>query len=159
MRPVMGEFIVGIDPGTLCGWAVIDDSTGARVASGVWDLSTRRHEGGGMRFVRARRRLLDVVDTYRPVAVAYEEVARHRGTAAAHVYGGLVGVMTALCEERETPYMGIPVGTVKKLATGKGNANKAAMVAAAARRWALADAVDDNEADALWVAETWRRTA
>jgi len=67
--------------------------------------------------------------------------------------------MTALCEERETPYMGIPVGTVKKLATGKGNANKAAMVAAAARRWALADAVDDNEADALWVAETWRRTA
>ena len=44
-------------------------------------------------------------------------------------------------------YQGVPVGTIKRYATGKGNADKAAMVAAMrARGFAPAD---DNEANAL----------
>lgn len=90
-----------------------------------------------------------------PVTVlAYEEVRRHAGTSAAHVYGGLVSAFTALCEEREVPYQGQPVGTVKKLATGKGNASKAAMIAAAEERWSVA--CEEDEADALWVADALR---
>jgi Holliday junction resolvasome RuvABC endonuclease subunit len=54
------------------------------------------------------------------------------------------------------PYQGVPVGTIKKHATGRGNADKQAMVAAArARGFSPAD---DNEADAiallLWAIET-----
>jgi len=50
----------------------------------------------------------------------------------------------------------VPVGTIKRHATGKGNADKAAMMAAArARGFSPAD---DNEADAiailLWALET-----
>ena len=31
--------------------------------------------------------------------------------------------LTAWCEEHELPYQGVPVGTIKRYATGKGNAD------------------------------------
>ena len=50
-------------------------------------------------------------------------------------------------ESGAATYQGVPVGTIKKYATGKGNANKAAMIAA---MQALGfQPADDNEADAL----------
>ena len=147
--------LIGIDPGTACGWAILD-SNGNRIASGTWDLRPRRHEGGGMRYLRARQYVEALLATPAGVrALAYEEVRRHAGTDAAHVYGGIVAMIAAVCEERKTPYMAIPVGTVKKHATGKGNASKDEMVAAATARWTHAT-VDDNEADALWIASALR---
>ena len=45
------------------------------------------------------------------------------------------------------PYQGVPVGTIKRFASGKGNAGKDAVIAAMrARGFAPSD---DNEADAL----------
>ena len=81
---------------------------------------------------------------------------RHVGTDAAHVYGGLLATLTAWAETAGVAYQGVPVGTIKRHATGKGNANKDAMMAAArARGFSPAD---DNEADAiailLWALET-----
>jgi len=146
---------IGIDPGTKCGWAVLADD-GTRIASGVWDMSSGRHEGGGMRYLRARRLMWELLNSrLGDVVVAYEEVARHRGVAAAHVYGGIVAQVTAVCEERDVAYSGRPVGSVKKHATGKGNANKPAMIAAAVDRWGFT-LIDDNEADALWIADHLR---
>jgi hypothetical protein len=85
-----------------------------------------------------------------------EEVRRHAGTDASHIYGGLMATLTSWAELRGVPYQGTPVGTIKRHATGKGNAPKAAMIAAArARGFSPAD---DNEADAiailLWAIET-----
>ena len=142
--------ILGIDPGTNCGWALLKD--GQRIASGRWDLSSRRHEGGGMRYLRARRNLLEICESYKVDAVAYEEVRRHRSTDAAHVYGGIVAVITATCEEYEMPFKAIPVGTVKKVATGKGNAGKEMMRDAAEARWGIELTGGDDEADALFIA-------
>jgi Holliday junction resolvasome RuvABC endonuclease subunit len=87
--------------------------------------------------------------------IVFEEVRRHAGTDAAHIYGGFLAHLSAWCEERSIPYEGIPVGTIKRFATGKGNAPKDAMLAAIrARGFAPAD---DNEADAiallLWATE------
>ena len=45
------------------------------------------------------------------------------------------------------PYQGVPVGTIKRHVTGKGNADKQAVIDAV-RRLGFAPA-DDNEADAL----------
>ena len=155
---------IGLDPGTHFGWAILRDD-GSYIASGVWNLSPGRHEGGGMRFLRLRKYLLELESTWphellhgiRPrVHVAYEEVRRHMGTDAAHIYGGCVAVITAYCEEASIPYRGIPVGTIKKAATGKGNASKAEMVLAARQRWAREGAILEDEADALWIAETLR---
>lgn len=149
---------IGIDPGTYCGWAVLDHE-GRRLASGTWDLSPRRHEGGGMRYVRARRYLVELLDAYPGAQIGYEEVRRHAGTSAAHVYGGIVAMISAVCEERVVPYCPVPVGTAKKLATGKGVASKDAMVLASRARWgddAPRGLGEDDEADALWIAECLR---
>jgi Holliday junction resolvasome RuvABC endonuclease subunit len=136
--------ILAIDPGTNCGWATTD---GRGVISGVWNLKGGRFEGAGMRFVRLRNYLDEVGPVDR---VVFEEVRRHLGTDAAHIYGGIVAVVMAFCEERGIPYEGIPVGTIKKRATNKGNANKEAMVEAARERWPEFNG-DDNEADARWL--------
>jgi Holliday junction resolvasome RuvABC endonuclease subunit len=65
-------------------------------------------------------------------------------------------MLTAWCEETLVAYQGVPVGTIKRFITGKGNADKAAVIAAVqAKGFAPAD---DNEADAiailLWAIET-----
>ena len=72
---------------------------------------------------------------------------RHLGTAAAHAYGGYLAHLTAWAEANKIPYQGVPVGTIKRHIAGKGNADKAAVIAAV-RKLGFAPA-DDNEADAL----------
>lgn len=94
-------------------------------------------------------------------AVYFEEVRRHRGVDAAHIYGGFLANLSAWCEEHRIPYQGVPVGTIKKHATGKGNANKEDMIEAAIRRGHRP--ADDNEADALallyWAMEQHKEPA
>lgn len=124
---------------------------GDDVASGVWNLKGGRHEGGGMRYVHLRDYLQKVSVAWLPDIVVYEEARGHKGTDAAQIYGGIVAIITGCCEQWELPYEGIPVGTIKKFATGKGNANKAAMILAAQARWPDANILDDNEADARWI--------
>ncbi len=143
--------IIGIDPGTSCGWSMIDN--GKYVASGVWDLKPRRHEGGGMRYLRCRKLFEQLLAGTQVDAVAYEEIRRHQGVDAAHVYGGIVGQITAVCEDKKIPFQAIPVGTAKRRATGRGNASKSEMIDAANKNWQLT-VTDDNEADALWMAQT-----
>ena len=67
-----------------------------------------------------------------------------------------MATLTAWAETRGVPYQGVPVGTIKKHATGKGNASKAMMIEAAQARGYRP--VDDNEADAIailhWALET-----
>jgi hypothetical protein len=76
-------------------------------------------------------------------------VRRHAGTDASHIYGGLMATLTAWAELRGVPYEGVPVGTIKRHATGKGNADKDAMIAAARARARGFSPADDNEADAI----------
>jgi Holliday junction resolvasome RuvABC endonuclease subunit len=74
------------------------------------------------------------------------------GVDAAHVYGGLIAVLQEVCETEPVPYLGIPVGTVKRAATGSGRASKDDMVQAARERWPGWEPVDDNDADARFIA-------
>jgi Holliday junction resolvasome RuvABC endonuclease subunit len=137
--------VVAIDLGTTTGWAV--RSANGQIASGTVTFRPGRFEGGGMRYLRFRRWIAEVLDGEKPEAVHFEEVRRHAGTDAAHVYGGMLAELTAECELRGVPYQGVSVGTIKRHATGKGNAPKEAMVAAV-RALGFSPA-DDNEADAL----------
>lgn len=82
--------------------------------------------------------------------IAYEEVRRHAGTDAAHVYGAITGIIQKQGEVCQIPYYGIPVGTIKKFATGKGNADKAKMVAAGEKLWG--EALPEDETDARFIA-------
>ena len=103
-------------------------------------------DGGGMRFLRFKRWLTELKGEGFE-AVYFEEVRRHAGIDAAHAYGGFMATLTAWCEAHGIPYEGVPVGTIKRSFTGKGNAKKAAMKAEAVRRGYTV--ADDNEADAL----------
>jgi Holliday junction resolvasome RuvABC endonuclease subunit len=68
-------------------------------------------------------------------------------TDSSHVYGGFMATLTAWCELHQVPYLGVPVGTIKKHVTGKGNAGKAEVIVAMRVRGFSPK--DDNEADAL----------
>lgn len=136
--------ILALDLGTTTGYAVGD---GKRATTGVLKLKPGRFEGGGMRFVRFRRHLDEVASAHALSEVVFEEVRHHSAVDAAHVYGGLMATLTAWCEDRKLPYEGVPVGTIKKFATGHGNAKKEAMIEAA-KSWGYSPA-DDNEADAI----------
>ncbi len=138
---------LGLDLGTRCGYAL---ATKAMTTVGMLDLSNSRFDGGGMRFVRFKQHLEDLLHGAGHLdAVGFEEVRRHIGTDAAHAYGGFLATLTAWCEEKKIPYTGVPVGTLKKHFTGKGNAPKEAMIAAAQARGF--NVSDDNSADALAV--------
>lgn len=147
--------MLALDLGSSTGWALQagDDF----ITSGTVSLKHTRFDGGGMRFLRFRRWLEQLDIDAGPIeAIHFEEVRRHIGTDAAHVYGGLLGVLSAWCEENLVAYQGVPVGTIKRFITGKGNADKAAVIASVrAKGFSPAD---DNEADAiailLWAIET-----
>ncbi|WP_211225321.1 hypothetical protein [Rubritepida flocculans] len=138
--------VLALDLGTTTGWALRGRDGG--IASGTMTFRPSRFEGGGMRFLRFKGWLAEVAALSGGLArIAFEEVRSHAGTDAAHLYGGFLAHLSAWCEERGVAYEGVPVGTIKRFATGKGNATKAAMVAAVrARGFAPAD---DNEADAI----------
>ncbi len=117
---------------------------------GTLDLRSRRFEGGGMRFLRFRQWLTEIKSAAETLeAIYFEEVRAHRGVDAAHVYGGLVATLTAWAEHRDVPYAGVPVGTWKRDLTGKGNADKATVMAAVQALGYTPESQD--EADALGI--------
>jgi len=136
--------ILSIDLGTTTGWA--SAMLSGYIESGSVSFATKRHEGGGMRYMKFRK-WLESEFAGRVKEVYYEEVRRHQGTSAAHVYGAFEGQLTAWCEENNIPYSSVPVGTIKLFSTGKGNANKQMMINAAV--CSGFDVVDDNQADAI----------
>ena len=142
----MTTTILALDLGTTTGWAL--RGSDGNVTSGSESFRPQRFEGGGMRFLRFKRWLTELKAVADGIdALHFEEVRRHVSTDAAHAYGGFLATLTAWCEHHQIPYQGVPVGTIKKHATGKGNAGKEDVIAAARARGHAP--VDDNEADAL----------
>lgn len=137
--------ILALDLGTTTGFAW--SPAAGTIISGTWSLKPGKYDGAGMRGVKFIGHLDELHDGTPITRVAFEAVRRHIGTDAAHVYGGLMLVLQSWCETFSVPYEGVPVGTIKKFWTGKGNAKKDAMIAEAFKRGFAP--VDDNEADAL----------
>ncbi|MBF0453685.1 MAG: hypothetical protein HQL72_02570 [Magnetococcales bacterium] len=138
--------ILALDLGSQTGWAIRQLDSG--IVSGTMSFKPSRFEGGGMAFVRFKGWLDEIQEYSGPIdRIVFEEVRRHAGTTAAHVYGGFLAHLTAWAEARDIPYQGVPVGTIKKSATGKGNAGKDAIIQAMEELGH--QPVDHNEADAL----------
>jgi len=147
--------MLALDLATTTGWAL--RTTDGQILSATVSFKPSRYDGGGIRYLRFRRWLDSMAQNAGRVGVVhYEEVRRHLSTDAAHVHGGLLATLTAWCEQNAIPYQGVPVGTIKRFIAGKGNADKAAVIAAVRERGF--SPADDNEADAiailLWAIET-----
>ncbi|MEW8420106.1 MAG: hypothetical protein AB2669_08455 [Candidatus Thiodiazotropha endolucinida] len=147
--------LLSLDLGSTTGWAT--RSQYGVITSGTIMFKNDRFQGGGMRYLKFTRWLDELLSTVGSLETVYfEEVRRHLGVDAAHAYGGFLASLTAWCEEHAIPYEGVPVGTIKRHVTGKGNASKATVIEAVRQRGH--QPTDDNEADALallyWVIDT-----
>lgn len=132
--------ILALDIATHCGWAT-------KTASGVWDLSLKRGDSYGLRIVRFKAKVREMLDIEEIEIVSYERVAGlHK--AAIIVASEMVGVLHDLCIEKSVEITAYSAGEIKKFATGKGNANKAQMVQAAREKYGYTGDSDD-QADAL----------
>lgn len=103
-----------------------------------------------MRFLRFRKNLEEMHSLMGGISlIVFEEVRGHLNKAvdAAHIYGGFLATLGDFAERHSVPYEGVPVGTIKQHATGRGNASKYGVMQA--MRDKGHEIKDDNEADAL----------
>lgn len=134
--------ILALDIATKTGWAT-------KSTSGVWDLKARRNESAGMRVIYFKRKLQEIIEVEKPDVIVYEMVAG-RFKNAITVASEFVGVLKLFCEENDINYRSYSASEIKKYATGKGNANKEAMMLACEEKLGKVP-LDDNHADALWL--------
>lgn len=144
--------ILALDPATITGWA---HSCGA---SGVWNLRILRDESSGMRLIRFRAKLREVVRAGPLDVIAYEGPNVASGAKANmnafSVSAQLQGIILEFCETVDgiecSPYN---LQTIKSHALrGKeGARNKEAMIAAAQEKWPHIKFEDDNQVDAMWL--------
>lgn len=149
--------MLALDLGTTAGWA-LRSADGLVTSGSVW-FRPSRYEGGGMRYARLRAWLERLAADAGPIgAIYFEEVRPHVGTDGERLRR-LARDADRMGRDRRRALPGrSPSASIKRHATGKGNAAKESVMAAArARGFGPAD---DNDADAiailLWAIETER---
>lgn len=155
MNGILTTQILALDLGQNLGWAL--RRRDGQIYFGTERFKPDRFSGGGMVLLRFRNWLQTLNATSEGIdVVVFEEVRRHLGTTAAHVYGGFLGQLSVWAESQGIPYQGVPVGTIKHHVTGRGNASKEDVTRAVMDLGF--SPTDDNEADALallrWAIDT-----
>lgn len=138
--------ILSLDCATKTGWALMNK--GRVYESGVQDFSKKRGESNGIMFIRFRRWLNDMLTDNKPSLVVYEQSGVFRSGAASEIAYNLTGRVQEIAHERFIEYVCYSPSALKKFATGKGIADKPAMIKACKDKSGI-DATDDNEADAI----------
>lgn len=134
--------ILALDVATKCGWATT-------TASGTWDFKIKRDESAGMRLIRFKAKVKELIELEAIELVVFERTAGFH-KAALIVQAELHGVLKCLLEELCVEYKAYSAKEIKLYATGNGNASKARMIESAEQQFNKTN-IDDNEADALWI--------
>lgn len=142
--------ILALDLATNSGWASTEGDT--IMVSGTVNFAIKRGESPGMLFVRFRAWLSEMLDELKPDIVGYE-LPHHRGGAATRVLVGMCTHLESVCASKYIEYTGVRSNILKKHATGKGRAGKEIMVAKAEEAWPTISFLDDDHADAVWIAD------
>lgn len=120
-----------------------------KTAHGHWDFKVLRDESSGMRLVRFKSKLKELVRLEEIEVVVFERSQGFHQNAVI-VQSELHGCLKLFCEENKIEYRAFSPSEIKKFATGKGNANKELMIKAAKERFGYMGN-DDNEADAIHI--------
>jgi hypothetical protein len=138
--------VLALDMATTTGWALRE---GGATTHGVQLFELKRGESPGMRYIRFRRWLEEI--GARADIIVYENTVHSPGAIAREIATGFATRVHEYCATRDIDYTGVWPSTLKKWTTGKGNAKKPDMLAAAIRRgWVEPAAdLDDNEVDAI----------
>jgi hypothetical protein len=169
--------VVGIDLGTNCGIAWVDFDPRQPILwdkfqmyGGQLDLSLGPYDTGPVRHIRLKQ----FMSVIHPSFIGFEDVKNTptvagfagkklgmimaRVATSAELLGGFKIILCTWAEERKIPCQGYAIGTIKKYATGKGNAGKPAMIEAANKRFGcdldpegFESSGTDNIADAMHV--------
>ena len=145
----MSERILAFDFGSRTGWAALSDG---HIESGVQVFDLSRGESSGMRFIRFRKWLEEILRLIQPGLCVYE-AAHHRGGFATEFLVGMTTRLQETCAEKGIEYAAVHSATLKKFATGSGRADKSAMMKRAAVLFPDRRIEDDNESDALMLLE------
>lgn len=139
--------ILALDTATSCGWA---HSCGK---SGVWDLSNKADESREMRLIRFRSKLQKIKKEYGIDLIVFEASRNLRHGQAVKLAAQWQAVIEMFCHDNNINYCGYSAKTIKKFATGNGNASKEQMMEAANAKWPKIKLLTDDHADALWILE------
>ena len=149
-----GLAILALDLATTTGWAAIDPQ--GRVTSGSQKFALAKGETEGVRWMRFRKWIRTMLELSGARLVAREQMLLVAlPGAAAKLAAGLHTVVEEEIAERGLEGSCVHAGTLKKWATGKGNAQKPAMIAEAERRYGL-EGLTHDQADALLIL-AWAR--
>jgi Holliday junction resolvasome RuvABC endonuclease subunit len=119
---------LALDIATNTGFAIAN--VDGRIESGDRNFPLA-HGHEGRRFIDFRAWLADMLKLHTPERIIYERVVHigDNGAYAAQIYGGFLAIVLMLCEHHQLEHEGFSVAVIKKAWTGKGNADKAAMIA------------------------------
>ena len=131
--------ILALDIATKTGWKT-------KTASGTWDFKPKRGESEGMRVVRFKAKVREMIAMENITLIAYERPAG-RHAASIMVASEMVGVLKDLCIEFNVELACYSAKEIKSFATGNGNAGKPLMIEKAKELGY--NPQDDNEADAI----------
>lgn len=135
----MNQKILALDIATKTGWCT-------ESASGTWDFSLKRGESYGMRVVKFKAAVREMIKLENVTIVTYERPAGlHKSSIM--VASEMVGVLQDLCIELGIEVTNYAAKEIKKHATGNGNAGKPLMIAKAKELGY--NPADDNQADAI----------
>ena len=141
--------VLALDLGSATGFCIFscDEENIHVLSSGT----KKFHQNGtaplGRRFVCFRDWLRNIIKKHDIGEIFYEQVYAHSGIQPAHVYGGFLYHMAAICDDFNIALHGIGVCTIKKRVSGFGHASKAQIIKKV-REYNF-NPIDDNEADAI----------
>ena len=153
--------ILALDMATKTGWSYHSETL---ETSGVWDLSIRKDESGGMRLIRFEAKLKEILNGPGVDLIVFESVNVGR-SAKANMDGVKLGSkLQAIVERLVQLTDGLECrayhhAEIKKHAIPKEGAkrNKETMLRAARMKWDEIEIISDDHADALWLLDLARK--
>ena len=140
--------VLGLDFGKHTGFAVINEK-GELVHKELLSMSSHKGERAYKLFHKINSWCM-----FNQGAIAYERLDFIKGKSWQQMYYGFLAIAELLACEYNIPCYGVPVGTLKKHATGIGNCAKELMIQSANKKYDLSLLKKDHDiADAIWVAD------
>lgn len=147
--------ILSFDFGRRWAWCSADDEK--PVSEWAWGRGDCGAGGLGERMSRFKEEVVEIFVRERPDAIAYEEVLSARGRGASLILPQ-TGLVAVEAQNLGLFCAGINATSLKKFATGRGNADKPDMLASLLKREGWREVLEDkilvtnDEIDAIWVA-------
>lgn len=139
--------VLGLDIATHTGFHSVH-------SSGTWNFEESMRRNNNKQHLAFRKTLLNYITKYGIRQIVAEDVSAgtSRGGFKSSVkLAEFRGILMEICDALDLPEPTfINPKTVKKWATGNGNADKKMMIEYCKKRWGI-DPIDDNEADATHI--------